>query len=152
MHRDFKLANIFLDGKQITIGDFGFAKAGVDVATTKLGTPYNMSPEIIFSNGRTPYTSKADLWSIGVVYFQMLFGRLPFKALTMDELKQEIRSKSGKNLQFPANILVSEESKSLLKEMLEFDPITRISWKKFFNHPLFDKFKEFAPAKSIMSS
>lgn len=69
MHRDFKLANIFLDGKQITIGDFGFAKAGVDVATTKLGTPYNMSPEIIFSNGRTPYTSKADLWSIGVVYY-----------------------------------------------------------------------------------
>lgn len=82
----------------------------------------------------------------------MLFGRLPFKALTMDELKQEIRSKSGKNLQFPPNILVSEESKSLLKEMLEFDPITRISWKKFFNHPLFDKYKEFAPAKSIVSS
>lgn len=152
MHRDFKLANIFLDGKQIIIGDFGFAKAGVDVATTKLGTPYNMSPEIIFSNGRTPYTSKADLWSIGVVYFQMLFGRLPFKALTMDELKTEIKLRSGENLVFPPNIQVSNESKSLLRELLEFDPISRMSWKKFFNHPLFDKFTEYAPAKGILSS
>ena len=151
MHRDFKLANIFMDGKHLTIGDFGFAKAGVDVATTKLGTPYNMAPEIIFSNGKTPYTSKADLWSIGVVFYQMLFGRLPFRAMTMDELKQEIKARAGSNLIFPNNIQISNETKQILIEMLEFDPITRISWKKFFNHPLFEKFKEFEPAKSIMA-
>lgn len=152
MHRDFKLANIFLDGKRLVIGDFGFAKAGADVATTKLGTPYNMAPEIIFSTGKTPYTSKADLWSIGVVYFQMLYGRLPFKAVTMDELKKEIRNKSGDKLNFPSYAQISNESKQLLMELLEFDPISRMSWKKFFNHPLFEKFKEFAPAKSILQS
>ena len=152
MHRDFKLANIFMDGKHLTIGDFGFAKAGVDVATTKLGTPYNMAPEIIFSTGKTPYTSKADLWSIGVVFYQMLFGVLPFRAMTMDELKKEIKLRAGQNLLFPSNISVSQETKNLLIEMLEFDPVARISWKKFFNHPLFDKFSEYGPAKNILTS
>lgn len=38
MHRDFKLANLFLHDGNVIIGDFGFAKAGVDMATTKLGT------------------------------------------------------------------------------------------------------------------
>lgn len=152
MHRDFKLANIFMEGKHLTIGDFGFAKAGVDVATTKLGTPYNMAPEIMFSTGNTPYTSKADLWSIGVVLYQMLFGVLPFQANTMDELKSEIKLRAGKNLIFPSNVKVSLETKNLLKEMLEFDPVARLSWKKFFNHPVFEKFNEFGPAKSILAS
>jgi len=52
------------------IGDFGFAKAGVDLAETKLGTPLTMAYEILSSNlEHTVYSSKADLWSIGVVYY-----------------------------------------------------------------------------------
>lgn len=37
MHRDVKLANIFLQEDKVVIGDFGFAKSGVDITTTKLG-------------------------------------------------------------------------------------------------------------------
>lgn len=37
MHRDVKLANIFLQDDKVIIGDFGFAKSGVDITTTKLG-------------------------------------------------------------------------------------------------------------------
>lgn len=37
MHRDVKLANIFLQDDKVVIGDFGFAKSGVDITTTKLG-------------------------------------------------------------------------------------------------------------------
>lgn len=150
MHRDFKLANIFLHDKQLIIGDFGFAKAGTDMTSTKLGTPYNMSPEIIFSTGKTMYTSKTDLWSIGVVYFQLLFGVLPFQVMTLEELKFEVRYSSGKNLKFPPSTLISEESQELLRGLLEYDPSARISWKQFFNHRLFDKFTEYPPAKNIM--
>ena len=39
MHRDFKLANIFLNDDTVVIGDFGFAKSGSEMASTKLGTP-----------------------------------------------------------------------------------------------------------------
>ncbi len=46
MHRDFKLANIFLHENNVVIGDFGFAKAGYDMTQTKLGTPITMAPEV----------------------------------------------------------------------------------------------------------
>lgn len=63
------------------IGDFGFAKMG-DMAETKLGTPLTMAYEIL--NGKTDsvYNSKADLWSVGIVYYQMLFGRTPFYGIS----------------------------------------------------------------------
>ena len=46
MHRDFKLANIFLNDDIVIIGDFGFAKSGFEMANTKLGTPLTMAPEL----------------------------------------------------------------------------------------------------------
>lgn len=46
MHRDFKLANIFLHNDVVVIGDFGFAKSGFEMAQTKLGTPVTMAPEL----------------------------------------------------------------------------------------------------------
>lgn len=68
MHRDVKLANIFLNDDRVVIGDFGFAKQGVDVTKTKLGTPITMAPELLNSEGGS-YTSKTDLWSIGVCFY-----------------------------------------------------------------------------------
>jgi len=151
MHRDFKVANIFLEGNHLVIGDFGFAKAGVEVAMTKLGTPYNMAPEILFSNGYIGYTSKADLWSIGVVFYQMLTGQLPFRASTMDQLKQMVKTMSGPRVPFPPNIIISEDSKNLIRSLLEFDANKRIGWKEFFVHPIFTFYSEFGPATKILN-
>lgn len=47
MHRDFKLANLFLHDDLVVIGDFGFAKAGFEMANTNLGTPVTMAPELL---------------------------------------------------------------------------------------------------------
>ncbi len=77
MHRDVKLANMFLKEDTIVIGDFGFAKQGVEATKTRLGTPITMAPELLMSK-ETSYTNKADLWSIGVVFYQLLFGKNPF--------------------------------------------------------------------------
>ena len=46
MHRDFKLANIFLNDDTLVIGDFGFARAGFEMAQTNLGTPLTKAPEL----------------------------------------------------------------------------------------------------------
>jgi serine/threonine protein kinase len=46
MHRDFKLANIFLHDDTLVIGDFGFARAGHEMAQTNLGTPLTKAPEL----------------------------------------------------------------------------------------------------------
>ena len=71
LHRDFKLANIFVNEETLVIGDFGFAKRGVDMAQTRLGTPLTLAYEIITADPTKSltYNSKADLWSIGVVYY-----------------------------------------------------------------------------------
>jgi len=48
-----------------------------DLAQTMLGSPIYMAPEVL--KGEI-YTIKADVWSLGIVYFQMLFGRCPFES------------------------------------------------------------------------
>lgn len=151
MHRDFKLANLFMHQGSLVIGDFGFAKAGAEIAKTRLGTPYNMAPEILFSKGHTPYTNLTDIWSIGVVYFQMLFGALPFPAYQLEELKNKVKKYSGDRLIFPEAPQISDESKDLLKHMLQFSPDRRITWKEFFNHKIFGRFtsESFYPSYSV---
>lgn len=74
MHRDFKLANILLHNGNIKIADFGFAKllATEDYATTMLGSPLNMAPEVL---GGNKYNSKADIYSIGACIWEMLYGK-----------------------------------------------------------------------------
>lgn len=70
LHRDFKLANLFINNETLIIGDFGFAKSGSDMAETKLGTPLTMAYEILATNTENfVYNSKADLWSVGIVYY-----------------------------------------------------------------------------------
>ena len=78
MHRDFKLANVLLHNKQVKIADFGFSKQFhiQSVATTFLGTLNTMAPEVLC---KSAYDSRADIWSIGVVFYQMLTKRSPYE-------------------------------------------------------------------------
>lgn len=80
---------MFLQDDRIVIGDFGFAKQGVEQTKTKLGTPITMAPELIL-NKEIIYNNKADLWSIGVVFYQLLFGVNPFEAQNYNDLKTKI--------------------------------------------------------------
>ena len=105
MHRDVKLANIFLNGDIVVIGDFGFAKMG-DIAYTNLGTPVTMAPEILLKDN-VKYNSKADLWSLGVCFYHMLFGDMPFDANTYEELQKKVMLHSGDNLVFPKSPKIS---------------------------------------------
>ena len=68
MHRDFKLANILMHDGEIKIADFGFSKllSNEEFTETMLGSPLNMAPEVL---GGIQYNSKADIWSIGVVFY-----------------------------------------------------------------------------------
>ena len=135
MHRDVKLANIFLNNDEVILGDFGFAKQGVEMTQTKLGTPITMAPEMLSPGGS--YTSKADLWSLGIVFYQMLYGKIPFDVLNFDELKVKVLTQSGSRLNFPQHVSVSEESKNLLRNILQADPSKRMEWSQFFSSPIF---------------
>lgn len=141
LHRDLKLANIYMNKGELVIGDFGFSKAGTDLGTSKLGTPLTMAPEVLFPEPKkVKYNSKADLWSIGVIFYQLLFGEWPFYGSNQDQLKNNIVERSDNKLPFPRSI--SSESKDLLQRLLAFYPQKRIDWQDFFSHPIFTKFPE----------
>jgi len=95
VHRDLKPDNIFLvrdDEREIAkVLDFGIAKqskTGLDGGATKtgamLGTPYYMSPEQ--AQGIKAVDHRSDLWSLGVIVFQALTGRLPFESDALGDL------------------------------------------------------------------
>lgn len=71
-----------------------------------------------------------DLWSAGVVLFAMLYGTVPFKAQTMDELHQLILK--GKYL---LKEDISLEARDLLRGLLEINPKKRLSVRKILKHP-----------------
>ena len=91
LHRDIKCQNVFLTKAGIIkIGDFGIARVlrhTVDIAKTMVGTPYYLSPEII--EGR-PYSFKSDIWSIGVMLYEMCALKPPFEGLNMHFLAMNI--------------------------------------------------------------
>lgn len=138
LHRDFKLANIFIHNDSLKIGDFGLAKTGVDTAKSHLGTPLTMAYEILtmdrYDNSKG-YSAKADLWSVGVVYYRLLFGEYPFGGISIPSLIKDINNKTEKGLNLPKK--VTNESTDLLKGILKPNPLKRMSWHEFFNHPLF---------------
>ena len=143
IHRDLKLKNILVkyDNKVPEIGfiaklsDFGFSKVmDEDITMTKLGTPATMAPEIL--QGK-PYNKKADLWSIGVISYQLIFKAIPFKASTERELLNVIlQSKGLKNSKQKVDSL-SKVLYHLLDHLLQMEPKDRISFEEYFNHPFF---------------
>ena len=83
LHRDIKTANIFVAGDGILkLGDFGIAR---DIGTinaklnTEVGTPQYMSPEILKGES---YDSRADMWSLGVILYELITLAKPFDAPT----------------------------------------------------------------------
>jgi serine/threonine protein kinase len=99
VHRDLKPDNIFLvkdDDREIAkVLDFGIAKANsnaLEGSNTKtgamLGTPYYMSPEQ--AQGTKSVDSRSDLWSLAVIVFQAITGRLPFESEALGDLLVKI--------------------------------------------------------------
>ena len=115
------------------MGDFGIAKIldGTDAqARTQIGTPYYLSPEICESR---PYGRSSDMWSIGVVLYELMALKLPFtaqslpalviKICTADPKWEELESKySSANVELCQNLLLKDcNSRPNVKEILKSD-------------------------------
>jgi serine/threonine protein kinase len=84
IHRDIKPANILLQGETPRLADFGISRVmrTNSMSANLTGTPYYMAPEA-FDKKRNVQT---DIWSVGVVLYQMLKGELPFTAQNITDL------------------------------------------------------------------
>jgi serine/threonine protein kinase/HAMP domain-containing protein len=91
-HRDIKPSNILInDEGLVQLTDFGVAylnESGVTDDTFVIGTPFYMAPEQL--QGHRP-TAQSDLYSIGVLLYYLVFGKLPFQASTLKDLDELIQ-------------------------------------------------------------
>ena len=136
IHRDLKLGNILIKYTDETktkfipkLCDYGFSKELKDQEThTMLGTPATMAPEVI--NGLY-YDARADLWSIGVLIYELHFKSLPFPGKSAKEIYAKIKNKHKyKQPEDP-------DLRDLINRLLIEDRDKRISWKDYLNHPFF---------------
>lgn len=129
-HRDIKLENIIINEKMnIKIIDLGL---GIHFHPNKklnlyCGTPYFMAPEIL--KKKEYFGPSVDVWSAGIVLYNLLCGKLPFKAQNEKNLTQII---SNGYIDFPN--FISKEAKDLIKKMLCVNPAFRISSHDILKH------------------
>ncbi len=86
VHRDLKPANVFLENGQVKVGDYGLSKSLTNsqgaANTHSIGTVHYMAPEI--ASGK--YNKQIDVYAAGVVFYEMLTGRVPFDGETPSEI------------------------------------------------------------------
>ena len=122
LHRDLKSANILLfnDGTA-KIGDCNVSKIFYgerDLGYTQTGTPYYASPEVW---SEAPYNQKSDIWSLGIITYEMLTLNPPFKAANMEALyKKIIKGQYNK-----INSKYSRDIAEVVRNLLMIDPNDR---------------------------
>lgn len=135
IHRDLKPQNILIsDDNILKITDFGFARYVENpniLINTICGSPLYMAPEIL---GRNSYSIVSDLWSVGVIVYQMLFGRLPYNGRNFIDLISNIEKKK---LKIDHNNDLSDMSIEIVKKLLVKNPNDRMNWDNFFNNNWF---------------
>eukprot|EP00281_Chroomonas_sp_CCMP1168_P021961 CAMPEP_0206228468 /NCGR_PEP_ID=MMETSP0047_2-20121206/9185_1 /ASSEMBLY_ACC=CAM_ASM_000192 /TAXON_ID=195065 /ORGANISM="Chroomonas mesostigmatica_cf, Strain CCMP1168" /LENGTH=562 /DNA_ID=CAMNT_0053651713 /DNA_START=117 /DNA_END=1801 /DNA_ORIENTATION=+ len=134
LHRDLKSQNIFLTGrgKLIKLGDFGIAKvlgSTSEVAKTAIGTPYYLSPEIC--EGK-PYNNKSDVWSLGVILYELCMLRCPFDASNLHGLVLKII----RGVYLPISPNFSPALKNLVNMLLTKKPSARPSINQILTMPV----------------
>ncbi len=131
IHRDVKPDNILLDGtrRRVMVTDFGIAKALSEVGTGTLtgtgvaiGTPTYMSPEQAAGEGEIDHRS--DLYALGVVAYEMLTGRVPFKAPTVPAILMKQITEPPPDI-LAARPETPEELAATIMRCLEKDPAER---------------------------
>ena len=134
VHRDLKPENILIKNNISKISDFGLSKVlenENDNMKTICGTPLYMAPEIIIDK---TYTNKIDLWSIGIIFFEILFHKYPYSGNTHNELLTNIISSS---VSIPHSD-ISKQKIDLLIKIMQTNVKKRIDWNELFTTTCFD--------------
>jgi serine/threonine protein kinase len=141
IHKIIKLDNIFMklnDEKKTNnnINDYTFKLSGYEneelikeyIKYDKFDKIISLAPEMLQGEN---YDNKIDLYSIGIVMYQLYFNCHPF-GNSLSEINYKI-SNNENNIKLSGNNIFDD----LLQSLLQFNPENRISWEKYFNHDFF---------------
>ena len=144
IYRDIKPENILLDKDyNVKLCDYGWASylSKGQFCSAYCGTPEYVSPEVI---KKYPYNEKVDIWGIGVLIFELVFGYPPFTSNFNEDRFNNI--KEGK-INWPKD-LNDMELKDLIEKILKVNPKDRISLDEIEKHQwLFDTYKKMKEEK-----
>lgn len=141
VHRDIKPENVLALNKawplKVKLADFGLAdfvlenSFGEKSTCGMYGTPFFVAPEVIRAE---TYTPAVDIWSLGVLAYNMLSGKLPFDGNNIKEVLRRVRA--GK-YSFPSSEWddISHDAKHFISGLLELDPKKRLTAQQALQHP-----------------
>jgi serine/threonine protein kinase len=137
LHRDIKPENILIDEKyNAYLIDFGCANyiRNYFRRSSICGTPEYFPPEMISDNG---YNESVDIWSIGVLLFELSTGKMPFEG---DDVRTIVNNIEKLNIIWPSNI--DPDIKDLCLKILRIDPNQRLTLEEIYEHNFFKKYLE----------
>jgi hypothetical protein len=143
VHRDLKLENIlvkYIDKKKskfiVKLTDYGVSRKVLSISkkcNTYVGTVLTMAPEILAGE---KYDNKCDLWSLGVIIYQLLFKEYPYDAETEVGLYNQINEFGDKYFKKTGE----KQIDCLISKLLVKDPEKRLGWNDYFSE--FSKIKK----------
>lgn len=143
-HRDLKPENILLTKElEIKIADFGMAalhQSPDHKLQTSCGSPHYAAPEVV--RGAAYRGNQVDIWSMGVILYAALSGRLPFD-MGFDAPREAVMPALLAKIKLGRYEIPSEfsgEAKDLVRRMLQVNPHKRITLREIWRHPLLRKY------------
>ena len=127
IHYDLKPENIIFNNMEVKISDFGLAKIvesntdRVQLTSQGVGTYWYLPPECFEEKKNINISSKVDIWSVGVILFEMFFRKKPFgQNYTQDKLLKERVMQNAKVVEIPSKTNISDECKDFIRHCLAY--------------------------------
>ncbi len=145
IHRDLKPENVLMtsdkDDGDIRILDFGLSKISIpnEKCTEPYGTLTYCAPEIILDE---PYNKEVDMWSLGVMTYLMVSGRLPFNSEDENKIARKIAFDEPDYEKNSCWKTLSYECIDFIKKLLNKDPKKRMVIEDAIKHPWFKKYEK----------
>ncbi len=140
IHRDIKPENILIpnpeDLSSVKIIDFGLSVLNKKEEKYRVGSPYYMAPEMIEGN----YSKASDMWSIGVILYEILTGKHPFEGNKDIDIYRRIKIGSYDKEILNRNRIISQDLRDFVFKLLLIEEDKRIKSEDAFDHPWINKF------------
>jgi len=145
IHYDLKPGNILFDKHgDAKITDFGLSKIvdaadsgdSMELTSQGAGTYWYLPPECFLTHQGVRISNKVDVWSIGVIFYQILFGKRPFgDGQSQDHVLSNNIMLNARDVRFPSAPQVSAEAKDFVRQCLTYDQTFRPNISQLCSHP-----------------